>query len=219
MLDVALSVVDVLLLSLTTYMGIHIGLHPREAAERHRAFKIGFACCVIVVSALTGFIAWRNVRSQKDLSQRIDALKKEAAQPHPAYASLQFEVLPTKPPGADGRIRFEFIIHNKSNISAGEGSVWIHACDKCAFVDPNPGFMNFSGPSGKDRLAHFDYLDAGVHTDIWRINLIVPRPPENFDLALFYSCHNCEGNNTDPKNWLHVPYPPFWGGILDRFHK
>lgn len=163
----------------------------------------------MIVCVLSGILAWRNGQFQTQVTTRINQIQGTVV----GRTILSFEIMPTSPPRMDGAIKFRFKVHNKSTVSAGPGNVWIHICNKCTFGS-TPGFANFSGPSGKDRMNHFDYLDAGVHTDIISAEIFVPKPPEAFDIALYYSCEHCNGNMTDPMNWSHVSYPPFQGDFL-----
>jgi hypothetical protein len=213
MWDIALAVLDAVFLSLGAYSGLHATLHPTESTRRHASYKAGFVICSVVVCILSGVLAWRNNETQRLLDSRIQKLQHDVIEPHPAYAAITFEVLPTSPPDRNGRITLQFITHNKSAASTGPGELWVHVCDKCGFWDDN-GFKNFSGPNGKDRTAHFEYLDAGVHSDVWKIGIRVPRPPTEFELAFFYSCLYCRRDATAANNWYRVHFPPFFGNII-----
>jgi hypothetical protein len=203
---VGLTVLSTLVVCCLAYVGLHVGLHPQESTRKHLIFKGGFWLCTLFACVLTGAVAWRGEQSAAALSKQISDVKQIASVPHPAYAVLKFDVLPAKTPSRDGRMVFQFTLHNVSSVGTGPISAWLRLCDECIWGD-NPDWED-DPQEERNHSVQWDYLVPGAHTAVVTANLVVPH--KSFALCLAYSCQYCSG---DSGCFISTSFPPFLGDV------
>lgn len=124
---------------------------------------------------------------------------------------FRFEISKIRPPDSSGRVDLAFVVHNDvvvNPISSGAGNIYVHICDNCRFYDEG-GWTNLSGPAGKDRVASFDHINAGMHTADYHLHLIVPQSGVNYQIGFSYDCEHCDAFFTLPEHRITFSFPPY----------
>jgi hypothetical protein len=65
----------------TAYLGVHVTLHPAESQKEKQFYKIGFVVCGVLISFLAGWQAYRNNKTQNELSQELGRIEKNTNEP------------------------------------------------------------------------------------------------------------------------------------------